>query len=144
MGVENFTAASVSGTRKAKRARVLLAAKLQTPYGEIDARLRDLSRKGALVECSPAPPEGSEVVFSRGPITVPARVAWAGDGRVGLEFHHQIDENEMLVQLKRVNNLQARERFRRPGIRENASERERALAAAWGVQVGINLPDGEF
>jgi len=144
MGVENFTAAPGSGTRRAKRARVLLAAKLQTPYGEIEARLRDLSQKGALVECSPTPPEGSEVVFSRGPITVPARVAWAGAGRVGLEFHHQIDENEMLVQLKRVSNLQARERFRRPGIRENASDRERALAAAWGVQVGINLPDGEF
>jgi hypothetical protein len=144
MGVENFTAAPVSGTRRAKRARVLLAAKLQTPSGEIDARLRDLSQKGALIECSPTPPEGSEVVFSRGPITVPARVAWAGAGRVGLEFHHQIDENELLVQLKRVSNLQARERFRRPGIKENASERERALAAAWGVQVGINLPDGEF
>ena len=48
MGVENFTAAPGSGTRRAKRARVLLAAKLQTPYGEIDARLRDLSQKGAL------------------------------------------------------------------------------------------------
>lgn len=144
MGVENFTTTPVSGTRRAKRARVLLAAKLQTPFGEIEARLRDLSQKGALVECSPTPPQGSEVVFSRGPISVPARVAWAGSGRVGLEFHHQIDENEMLVQLKRVTNLQARERFRRPGIKENASEKERALAAAWGVQVGITLPDGDY
>ncbi|WP_166038293.1 PilZ domain-containing protein [Sphingosinicella sp. YJ22] len=144
MGVENFTAAPGAGTRRAKRARVLLAAKLQTPYGEIDARLRDLSQKGALVECSPTPPQGSEVVFSRGPITVPARVAWSGEGRVGLEFHYRIDENEMLVQLKRVSNLQARERFRRPGIKESASEKERALAAAWGVQVGINISDGDF
>lgn len=144
MGVENFTAAPSAGTRRAKRARVLLAARLQTPFGDIDARLRDLSQKGALVECTPTPPEGSEVVFSRGPITVPARVAWVGDGRVGLEFHYQIDENEMLVQLKRVSNLQSRQRFRRPGIKEGASEKERALAAAWGVQVGINLPDGEY
>jgi hypothetical protein len=144
MGVENFTAAPSAGTRRAKRARVLLAAKLQTPFGEIEARLRDLSQKGALVECSPTPPEGSEVVFSRGPISVPARVAWAGAGRVGLEFHYQIDENEMLVQLKRVTNMQSRERFRRPGIKETASEKERALAAAWGVQVGINLPDSEY
>ena len=144
MGVENFTAAPVSGTRRAKRARVLLAAKLQTPYGEIDARLRDLSQKGALVECMPVPPQGTEVVFVRGPINVPARVAWSGEGRVGLEFHYQIDENEVLVQLKRVTNMQARERFRRPGIKEDASEKERALARAWGVQVGITVPDGKL
>jgi len=140
MGVDSFTA-PVGGARRAKRARVLLAARLQTPFGEVDARLRDLSRKGALVECSPTPPEGCEVVFMRGPITVPARVAWASEGRVGLEFHFPIDENEMLVQLKRVTNLQARERFRRPGIKEGVSEKERELASKWGVQVGINLPE---
>jgi hypothetical protein len=143
MGVENFTATG-AGARTAKRARVLLAAKLQTPYGEIDARLRDLSQKGALVECMPVPPQGTEVVFVRGPINVPARVAWAGEGRVGLEFHYHIDENEVLVQLKRVTNLNARERFRRPGIKEDASEKERALARAWGVQVGITVPDGKL
>lgn len=144
MGVDNFMTAPVTGSRRAKRARVLLAARLQTPFGEIEARLRDLSQKGALVECSPVPPVDSEVVFMRGPITVPARVAWTGDGRVGLEFHHMIDENEVLVQLKRVTNLQSSQRFRRPGIKESASEKERALASAWGVQVGITLPEGEF
>ena len=51
MGVENFQSKAAEGKRAAKRARVLLAAKLQTKYGEIEARLRDLSRKGALVEC---------------------------------------------------------------------------------------------
>jgi hypothetical protein len=140
MGVDNFINTPVSGNRKNKRARVLLAAKLETPYGEIEARLRDLSRKGALIECSPAPPTGSEVVFIRGPIAVPARVAWSQPGRVGLEFHYMIDEHDVLVQLKRVNN-QTQQRFRRPGIKEHASEQERKLALAWGVQVGINLPD---
>ena len=48
MGVENFQNAPAGSKRSAKRARVLLAAKLQTPLGEVDARLRDLSRKGAL------------------------------------------------------------------------------------------------
>jgi len=50
----------------------------------------------------------------------------------------------VLVQLKRVTNMQNRQRFRRPGIKETASEKERALASAWGVQVGITLPEGEF
>lgn len=143
MGVENFVGAPVgAGNRQGKRARVLLAAKLQTPYGEIDARLRDLSRMGALVECTPVPPTGTEVVFVRGTIAVPARVAWAGAGRVGLEFHYMIDEADVLIQMKRTGTKTA-ERFRRPGIREDASEKERALAKAWGVQVGINLPDSE-
>jgi hypothetical protein len=143
MGVENFSTTAVSGNRQAKRARVLLAAKLQTERGEIDARLRDLSRKGALLECSPPPPMGSEVVFVRGPIAVPARVAWSGPGRVGLEFHYMIDEQEVLVQMKHVGSVQNQQRFRRPGIKESASEQERRLAAAWGIQVGINLPDYE-
>jgi hypothetical protein len=54
-----------------------------------------------------------------------------------------IDENEVLVQMKRSPNTSA-QRFRRPGIKEGASEKERALARAWGVQVGINLPDKDL
>ena len=140
MGVDNFFNSDVSTNRKAKRARVLLAAKLQTQSGEVDCRLRDLSRKGALIECRPAPPTGTPVIFTRGPISVPARVAWSQPGRVGLEFDYMIDEHDVMVQLKPVA-AGAAQRFRRPGIKETASEQERKLAAAWGVQVGINLPD---
>ena len=101
MGVENFGNTSAGSKRSAKRARVLLAARLETDSGEIEARLRDLSQKGALVECLQVPPVGSEVVFVRGATRVPARVAWAGPDRVGLEFHHEIDEHEVYVQLGR-------------------------------------------
>ena len=142
MGVDNFFNSTTAGNRQNKRARVLLAAKLQTPFGELEARLRDLSRKGALVECSPTPPTGTEVVFVRGQTSVPARVAWSGVGKVGLEFHYMIDENDVLVHMKRVGTAGSQQRFRRPGIKEDASEKERKLAEAWGVQVGINLPDG--
>ena len=144
MGVDNFlNSAATEGNRKGKRARVLLAAKLQTQVGEIDCRLRDLSRKGALVECKPTPPTGTQVVFTRGTISVPARVAWSQPGRIGLEFDFMIDEHDVLVQLKRPSAQQS-QRFRRPGIKEGASDKERQLAAAWGVQVGINLPDEGF
>jgi hypothetical protein len=143
MGVDNFLNSTVATDRRAKRARVLLAAKLQTQFGEIDCRLRDLSRKGALVECKPTPATGSEVVFVRGTIAVPARVAWSQPGRIGLEFDFLIDEHDVLVQMKRPG-PQPVQRFRRPGIKETASEKERQLAAAWGVQVGINLPDEDF
>jgi hypothetical protein len=143
MGAENFQNASAGSKRSAKRARVLLAAKLQTPFGEVDARLRDLSRKGALVECSQVPPVGTEVVFVRGSTVVPARVAWAGEDRIGLEFHYMIDENEVLVHITRRAQPKP-ESFRRPGLKEALSEDQRKIARAWGVSVGINLPEGKI
>jgi hypothetical protein len=141
MGVETFMDVSVAGKRSAKRNRVLLAAKLQVGGAEIDVRLRDLSQKGALVECHTVPPAGSEVVFHRGSITVPARVAWAGANRVGLEFAYMIDESEVLVQLRRTTTDQNQPRFRRPRLGEDLSEQEKKLARLWGVSVGISVPE---
>lgn len=140
MGADNFVNTGIHGQRATRRARVLLAAKLKTPFGEVDARLRDLSRKGALVECAKQPPVGSEVVFMRGNTVVPARVAWSAAGRVGLEFLYMIDEQEVLVQLKKSSGGQGGERFRRPGLNEALSDQERKLAEAWGVTVGLTVP----
>jgi len=140
MGVENFVTTGVRGKRSTRRARVLLAAKLQTPFGEVDCRLRDLSRKGALLECQKQPPVGSEVTFVRGSTIVPARVAWTAAGRVGLEFLFMINEQEVLVQLKSKVGAQIHERFRRPGLHEEMSEDARKLAEAWGVTVGLTVP----
>jgi len=142
MGVENFASKAAEGKRTAKRARVLLAAKLQTPHGEVDARLRDLSSRGALVECHEMLPVATEVVFARGKIVVPARVAWAGTNRVGLEFHYPIDEHEVLVQLSRGPTVKP-ESFRRPGLSERLSADERKLAKAWGIAVGLAIPESE-
>ena len=140
MGVEPFDKTDVTGKRQAKRARVLLAARLMTPDGEIDARLRDLSRKGALVECNVAPPAGTEVVFTRGATSVPARVAWSAGNRVGLEFAYMIDENEVLVQFRRTSGDQNQPRFRRPSLFGDMSEQEKKLARMWGATVGIAVP----
>lgn len=139
MGVDPFIVQESSGKRGARRARVLLAARLKTPFGEVDARLRDLSRKGALVECAQMLPVGSEVTFIRGNTTVPARVAWAAQGRVGLEFQFMIDEQEVLVQLRRPG-ARVTERFRRPGLNEATPEEARLLAEKWGVTVGLTVP----
>jgi len=141
MGVDNFLNANVTGKRQAKRARVLLAAKLKTAWGEIDCRLRDLSRKGALVECANSLPQGSEVVFIRSSTIVPARVAWSAGQKVGLEFHFMIDEHEVLVQLKKPSSAQqTQHKFRRPGLNEDLSDQERQAARAWGAAVGIAVP----
>ncbi len=141
MGVENFGGASVGGKRAAKRARVLLAARLETEQGEIEARLRDLSQKGALVECHQVPPVGSEVVFVRGATRVPARVAWAGEDRIGLEFHHEIDEQEVFVHIgKRPSPKPVS--FRRPGFKAAAAQEIRT-ARTWGATVGLTMPDSD-
>ncbi len=141
MGVENFPQVTKGGQRQAKRARVLLAARLRTEHGEVDARLRDLSQKGALIECRDYVAVGSEVVFTRGNTIVPARVAWANGGRIGLEFLRSIDESEVLVQLGRPASgagAPAQQRFRRPRIGgEDLSETERLQVRNWGVAVGI-------
>jgi hypothetical protein len=141
MGAESFGEGSIVGKRTAKRARVLLAAKLRTDAGEVDARLRDLSQKGALVECEAAPPVGSEVIFNRGSTSIPARVAWVGNGRVGLEFAYVIDEHEVYVQLKRTTTDQNQPRFRRPRLfGEDMTSRDKEIARLWGASVGIPLP----
>lgn len=139
MGAETF-ANSHAGKRSAKRARVLLAAKLRTSWGEVDAKLRDLSQKGALVECKELLEVESEVVFSRGKTVVPARVAWVSGSRVGLEFLHPIDESEVLIQLGRAPTVAAQQRHRRPRVLgTDMSEQERKLARLWAVQVGISM-----
>jgi hypothetical protein len=142
MGAETFLNTAANGKRSAKRARVLLAAKLETPGGLVDVRLRDLSRKGALVESAALPPAGTEVVFLRGKTTVPARVAWAAAGRVGLEFHYMIDEHELLVHIGRMKPpAESYPPLGRSAITMGMNARERKLARAWSVTVGLNLPE---
>jgi hypothetical protein len=87
--------------RRSKRSLVLLAAKVRQPAGLMDVRLRNLSQNGALLEAETTPPVGSELVFERGETIVKARVAWAANGRFGIEFLTPIEESEVLVHVGR-------------------------------------------
>ena len=140
MGVESWVDAPAAGKRQAKRNRVLLAARVSCGSMECEVRLRDLSRKGALVEGDSVPPPGAEVLFSRGSISVPARVAWSVANRAGLEFAYMIDEGDVLVQLRRTSYDQKTPRFRRPGLGEGMTDKDRRIAELWGVSVGIAVP----
>ena len=80
--------------RRNKRSLVLLAAKVSTPDGVIEARLRNLSQKGALLEGDRIPPVGTDLIFERGETKVRGRVAWARDGRFGIEFLTPIEDIE--------------------------------------------------
>ena len=139
MGVENFGGTTVGGKRSGKRARVLLSARLETDSGEIEARLRDLSQKGALLECKRVPIVGSEVVFARGATRVPARVAWVSSDRIGLEFHHEIDEHEVFVQLGKKPEPKPADFLRNIKL----SPDDRRIAQAWGVTVGLTVSEND-
>lgn len=151
---------SEASKRREKRARVLLTAKIRTRFGEEDVRLRDLSRKGALIECESPPAPDSELVFARGDTVVPARVAWSAGRRAGLEFLQMIEESEVLAHTGRpaaapaaapaptfktpihVQQHAQQQHFRRPGMAKHSlTTHERKLAEAWGVQVGIVVSD---
>jgi hypothetical protein len=61
---------------KARR-RVLLSATLETPNGELEVRLRNLSGTGALIETSRPPEVGTLVTLRRGKTIAPGTVRWA-------------------------------------------------------------------
>lgn len=141
MGAEPFVNATDVGKRAARRSRVLLAAKLHSSLGELDCRLRDLSRKGALLECATLPPVGSVVVFVRGKVAIPARVAWIGGNRLGIEFDHAIDEQAVLVQLKHGYRTDVPEFYQRIGRPMTAEERRHART--WAASMELRLPEVE-
>lgn len=139
MGVEPFETVE-AGKRVSKRARVLLAAKLHTAAGIYDARLRDLSRSGALIESPAIVRSGAKVTFERASSSVPATVAWVAGLRIGLAFDHPIDENELLIHVGRTQPAAAPSGYGRSGL-NGMSAKDRRLAQAWSIAVGLNLPE---
>jgi hypothetical protein len=83
----------------------------------------------------------------RGATVVPARVAWAANNRVGLEFDHMIDEHELLVHVGKPAKAPPApiyaENYRRPGLGRGMSALDRKNAQAWSVAVGLNLPESD-
>lgn len=145
-------ASDPAGHRSVKRARVLLAAVLETTRGPLNARLRDLSCKGALLECPRPLAVGEPVVFSRGETVVRALVAWADRDRVGIEFNEPIHESEVLIHINRApppshSHVQATERsraqveYRRPNFNDRLSDYDRKLARVIGASLGVSLID---
>lgn len=72
--------------RDPKRSRVFLLAQVDRGSGSFEARIRDISRSGALLESDVAPQEGAGVRLRCGDTRLDGRVAWAEDGCFGLEF----------------------------------------------------------
>jgi hypothetical protein len=72
--------------RDDKRSRVFLSAQVDAGLGPVAARIRDISRTGALLESEFAPNGGETVEMTCGNTVLRARVAWADRGWFGVEF----------------------------------------------------------
>jgi hypothetical protein len=72
--------------RDPKRSRVFLDAYVDPGTGPVQARIRDISSVGALVESDLLPEPGDVLQLTCGKVCVPAHVAWRDNGRFGLEF----------------------------------------------------------
>ena len=72
--------------REPKRSRVFLVAQVDSGSGPVEARIRDISRSGALLQSARTPQAGASVRLTCGGAHVDARVAWVEDDCFGLEF----------------------------------------------------------
>ena len=97
MGVENFGCFGRQQTLGQARTGAAVG-QAEDASGEVEARLRDLSQKGALVECGRCRRSAARSCSCAAPPRCPR--AWPGpNDRIGLEFDHEIDEHEVFVHI---------------------------------------------
>jgi hypothetical protein len=132
-------------TRKGKRSRVLFKATISLRGREFEARIRDLSTLGVLVEMDQPPALGTKVLFSRGRLSVAARVAWAGGNRAGLQFETPVDEKALLDpgprKAPKATDWEVSNGGLSPGRPRivGISAEERRLAQLWARQMGMSF-----
>ena len=125
--------------RRQRRSNVLMAAALELSGTSIPVKLRNLSADGALVEADKLPVEGSEIVFRRNDLAMPAKVIWVRGGRAGISFKDELPPETLLrhVPTPRPRVLPD---FRRPGLTERPmSAQERQMGADWAWRPGMDL-----
>jgi hypothetical protein len=117
---------SAPNSRKRRRSSVSLPALIAVSGNRHSAKLLNLSTHGAMIHSSaPATPE-DQVILSCGVIEAQGRVVWTSDECFGIEFHSQIDENEVVRQLYRSNAIVDRSDQREAGRANPTSARSAA------------------
>lgn len=72
--------------RREQRTNLFVMGAIYSREGSAPVRIRNLSATGALIEGSVIPPEMSDVMLTRGPLSVAAKVVWSRGNRAGLKF----------------------------------------------------------
>ena len=101
--------------RGLKRSRVFLCAEVDPGTGPVDARIRDISSSGALVESDLLPQSGDQLQLTCGKVSVPVRVAWREGGWFGVEFETPLMMSRLVDAFGTKLNVSAPRAFRSGG-----------------------------
>lgn len=82
--------------RAPKRSRVFLSAQFDAGSGPVEARIRDISGSGALLESSIEPVTGSDVEVACGEVAMNGRVVWVENGWFGVEFDRPLEMSQLV------------------------------------------------
>jgi hypothetical protein len=85
--------------RSQPRSNVFLAAALVVGTALLPVRLRNLSRRGALLEGPSLPSAGSKVRLVRGDLSAEGQIAWQLHHQAGLHFSLEIDVEQWVKRI---------------------------------------------
>lgn len=109
--------------RKSRRSNVLMAASLELSGTSLPVKLRNLSSEGALVEGDKLPVEGASVLFRKGELSVPGKVAWAKARQAGISFMQNLEPDQVLRHVP-APRPRVHPDFRRPGLKPQTLSKE--------------------
>ena len=121
---------SPSQNRRSRRSNVLMAASVEWGGAAVPAKLRNLSKEGALVEGPGLPAVGSKVRFRKGELSLAGHVAWSAGSRAGIAFDRELDPEAVLRHVPPPRPPRKAD-HRRPRLREELSPGERKIAEDW-------------
>jgi hypothetical protein len=122
---------STSQNRRSRRSNVLMSATVEFDGTSANAKLRNLSKEGALVQGEGLPPIGQQVKFCKGEMCLSGHVAWRAGDRAGIAFDKPLDPESVLRHVPSPRPRMAAE-HRRPRLRgQELTPGERKVAEDW-------------
>jgi len=108
------------------RARVAMEASVDTIHGRSSAFILNLSCHGAMVQSEEVLSRGTDLVLKCGPLDVMGKIAWARDGRLGIEFDEPVSE-DVVIELRQL--ADDISRYARPSLKGRPGFAARPLTA---------------
>jgi len=122
---------SISQNRRSRRSNVLMAATVECDGTSVEAKLRNLSKEGALVDAAGLPGIGAKVTFLKGELRASGTVAWCAGNRAGIAFDVTLDPEAVLRHVPKPRARTTTE-HRRPRLRgQELTPGERKIAEDW-------------
>ena len=128
--------------RKNRRSHVFLKAELELGGRTVEVKLRNLSADGALIEGDDLPVEGSQLLFRKGDLKIPGRVAWLRDHRAGVSFAQKLAPEQLMRHIP-TPKPKSLPKSNRPAVRsKDMSLEERRYVENWLWSEPITPPKG--